>query len=63
MKTLIAIAASAAVNLALLGALDFDVLQAQTAPAGEVFVTQLPIAGELAALADAVQGTRSRAVL
>ena len=40
MKAFIALAASFAVNLAILGTLEWSAFQAQTPPAGEVIVTQ-----------------------
>lgn len=46
-KQLIAFAASLAVNFALLGAMDWSAHDAQTAPAGEVTVTQLSYAVDL----------------
>jgi hypothetical protein len=40
MKTLIAFAASLAVNVAILSALEWSAFQAQTPPAGEVTITE-----------------------
>lgn len=42
MKNLIAVAASLAVNLIVLGSLSVDLLSTQAAPAGEVTIEQLP---------------------
>jgi hypothetical protein len=42
MKTFIALAASFAVNLTILGTLEWSAYQAQTPPAGEVIVSQAP---------------------
>jgi hypothetical protein len=63
MKNLIAIAASIAVNVAILGALDWSAWQAQTPPAGEVSVTQVPLEADLAAYASADDGARRRVML
>jgi hypothetical protein len=49
MKTFIALAASFAVNLAILGTLEWSAYQAQTPPAGEVIVTQTSDGGDLLA--------------
>jgi hypothetical protein len=65
MKTLIALAASIAVNAAILGALDWSAWQAQVPPAGEVSITQLPLDADLAAYAsaDSVGDRRVRVML
>jgi hypothetical protein len=60
MKTLIAIAASLAVNFAGLGALEWSAFQAQTPPAGEVSITQAPDEADLLAYAE---GRDSQVVL
>jgi hypothetical protein len=64
MKSLIAFAASIAVNAAILGALDWSAWQAQVPPAGEVLITQLPLDADLAAYASADEaGGRARVML
>jgi hypothetical protein len=65
MKSLIAFAASIAVNAAILGALDWSAGQAQVPPAGEVLITQLPLDADLAAYAsaDGASGGRVRVML
>jgi hypothetical protein len=49
MKTFIALAASFAVNLAILGTLEWSAYQAQTPPTGEVFVTEVSDSAQLLA--------------
>lgn len=61
MKHLIALAASVALNLAVLGALNFSALQ--SAPHGEVTITQLPLDADVAAFANALVVPQGRAVL
>ena len=63
MKNLITLAASIAVNAAILGALDWSAWQAQVPPAGEVSVTQLPVDADLVAYASADDDVRRRVVL
>jgi hypothetical protein len=53
MRTLITAVASVVVVFAALGALDWSAHEAQTAPVGEVSVTQLPDSSEVAAYARA----------
>ena len=59
MKAIVIFAASLVLNFGALGALDWSVHQAQTPPAGQVLVTQLPDSGDLSMYADA--GTYHRA--
>jgi len=51
MKTLIALAASLALNFAVLGALEWSAFQAQTPPRGEVSITEAPDEADLLAYA------------
>lgn len=60
MNNLIAFVASLALNLAVLGSLNADLLSAQAAPAGEVTIEQLP---EAQLVADAAIRTNAEAVL
>lgn len=63
MRTLIAIAASAAINVALLTALEVSTLAAQAPPHGEVVITQLHDASDVAALARAEKDAQRSVVL
>jgi hypothetical protein len=63
MKSLIAFAASLAVNAAILGALDWSAWQAQVPPAGEVLITQLDADLAAYASADDAGGGRDRVML
>lgn len=60
MKNLIAFAAAVAVNLAVLGSLNSDLLTTQAAPAGVVTIEQLPEAQLVASVED---GASAGAVL
>jgi hypothetical protein len=62
MKAFIALAATLAINVALLGTLQWSAKQAQTAPTGEVSITQLPDAAASYAQLTSVQRRDARAL-